>query len=99
MSVELPDWLSAAIDDAKRGHHRCADASEFSHGDGLTPPGLEDVPPTEGGRYHGRTPLIDPDIRMSRGQMSRARRHCQLEQSEGDFRRFASAIHQVACDV
>jgi len=26
-------------------------------------------------------------------------RHCQLEQSEGDFRRFASAIHQVACDV
>ena len=29
----------------------------------------------------------------------RSRRHCQLEQSEGDFRRFASAIHQVACDV
>ena len=29
----------------------------------------------------------------------RPRRHCQLEQSEGDFRRFASAIHQVACDV
>ena len=28
-----------------------------------------------------------------------ADRHCQLEQSEGDFRRFASAIHQVACDV
>jgi hypothetical protein len=25
-------------------------------------------------------------------------RHCQLEQSERDFRRFASAIHQVACD-
>ena len=24
------------------------------------------------------------------------KRHCQLEQSEGDFRRFASAIHQVA---
>ena len=24
-------------------------------------------------------------------------RHCQLEQSEGDFRRFASAIYQVAC--
>ena len=27
------------------------------------------------------------------------RGHCQLEQSEGDFRRFASAIHQVACDL
>ena len=26
-------------------------------------------------------------------------RHCQIEQSEGDFRRFACAIHQVACDV
>ena len=26
-------------------------------------------------------------------------RHCQLQQSEGDFRRFASAIHQVACDL
>ena len=26
-------------------------------------------------------------------------RQCQLEQSEGDFRRFASAIHQVACDI
>ena len=25
--------------------------------------------------------------------------HCQLEQSEGDFRRFASAIRQVACDL
>ena len=28
-----------------------------------------------------------------------AAEHCQLEQFEGDFRRFASAIHQVACDV
>ena len=28
-----------------------------------------------------------------------SKRHCQLEQSEGDFRRFASASHQVACDV
>ena len=26
-------------------------------------------------------------------------RHCQLEQSEGDFCRFASATHQVASDV
>jgi hypothetical protein len=32
-------------------------------------------------------------------QWRRAGGHCQLEQSEGDFRRFASAIHQVACDV
>ena len=26
-------------------------------------------------------------------------RHCQLEQSEGDFPRFASAIHPLACDL
>ena len=25
--------------------------------------------------------------------------NCQLEQSEGDFRRFSSAMHQVACDL
>ena len=34
-----------------------------------------------------------------RDRPSGSGRHCQLEQSEGDFRRFASAIHQVACDV
>ena len=30
---------------------------------------------------------------------SRGHGHCQLEKFEGDFRRFASTIHQVACDV
>ena len=35
-----------------------------------------------------------PDRRRRRGPG-----HCELEQSEGDFRGFASAIHQVACDV
>lgn len=33
-----------------------ADAGEFSWGPGLTPPGLEDAPPHEGGRYRGTTP-------------------------------------------
>jgi hypothetical protein len=49
---------------------------------------------------------IKDEIRRLRDQGQRqpsapipAQRHCQLEQSEGDFRRFASAIHQVACDV
>jgi transposase len=36
--------------------------------------------------------LEDAGIKKPKG-------HCQLEQSVGDFRRFASAIHQVACDV
>ena len=68
---------SAAVDrdrDAKRpgwrSRHR-ADAREFSHGRGLTPPGLEDAREVEGGRYHGRTPPVARDIRMGEGQMSR----------------------------
>ena len=69
MSV-IPDWLDAAIDRAKCGPHR-PDASEFSQGRGLTPPGLEDATEAEGGRYHGRTPPVARDIRMGEGQMSR----------------------------
>ena len=71
MSV-IPDWLDAAIDRAKCGPHR-PDASEFSHGRGLTPPGLEDANEAEGGRYQGRTPPVARDIRMGEGQMSRLR--------------------------
>jgi hypothetical protein len=37
--------------------------------------------------------------RTNETRFEASRRHCELEQSEGDFRRFASAIHQVACDV
>ena len=43
-----------------------------------------------------RLPGADP---AAGGQGVDGGGHCQLEQSEGDFRRFASAIHQVACDV
>lgn len=32
------------------------EAGEYSWGAGLTPPGLEDAPPREGGRYRGKTP-------------------------------------------
>ena len=38
-------------------------------------------------------------IRRASAAVDLSSGHCQLEQSEGDFRRFASAIHQVACDV
>ena len=40
-----------------------------------------------------------PTRRRPRAATRAGSGHCQLEQSEGDFRRFASAIHQVACDV
>lgn len=37
------------------------DAGEMSWGPGLTPPGLEDVPPAQGGGYRGKTPRADAD--------------------------------------
>lgn len=41
-------------------HGRTAGESEFSFGPGLTPPGLEDAPPSlGGGRYHGLAPTMD----------------------------------------
>lgn len=41
------------------------DVSEFGWGSGLTPPGLEDAPPAEGGRYHGKAPDCEPHIRVN----------------------------------
>ncbi len=41
-------------------------ASEFSWGPGITPPGLDDASPREGGRYHGKTPPGEDRIGVSR---------------------------------
>lgn len=41
-------------------------ASEFSWGPGITPPGLENAPPRDGGRYHGTTPPGENHIGVSR---------------------------------
>ena len=47
-----------------------------------------------------RVPLGDDEHQRAVGEnQQRSPPHCQLEQSEGDFRRFASAIRQLACDV
>ena len=48
-------------------------ASEFSYGNGLNPPGLENADPAEGGRYHGKSPRQDRDIRM--GKNHQHKRH------------------------
>lgn len=40
--------------------------SEFSWGPGITPPGLENASPREGGRYHGHTPPGENRIGVSR---------------------------------
>ena len=68
----IPDWLDAAIERAKRGPYR-ADASEFIFGRGLTSPGLEDAPPSKGGRYHGPHPASrtrHSDERVSDGPLA-----------------------------
>jgi hypothetical protein len=41
-------------------------SSEFSWGDGLTPKGLENAPPSEGGRYRGTSPPSGPQVGVSR---------------------------------
>jgi hypothetical protein len=41
-------------------------ASEFSWGDGLTPPGLESAPYADGGMYKGQSPPSENHIGVSR---------------------------------
>ncbi len=41
--------------------------SEFSWGPGPTPPGLEDAPPSQGGRYKGMAPPVDMTADAVRG--------------------------------
>lgn len=48
------EWLKANAADYG------PDAGEFSWGAGLTPPGLDDEPPSRGGRYRGKAPAT-PD--------------------------------------
>ncbi|WP_167374110.1 hypothetical protein [Mycobacterium paraffinicum] len=55
MNGDHADWFGKLVFDAKHAQRR-GGATEFSHGPGLTPPGLEDAAPAEGGRYHGKTP-------------------------------------------
>lgn len=40
-------------------HGRTAGGSEHSWGEGLNPPGFEDAPPSQGGRYRGMAPPVD----------------------------------------
>jgi hypothetical protein len=50
-----------------------SEASEFDYGPGLTPKGLENAPPSEGGRYHGRLATVD-DPPANNVQVCRDRR-------------------------
>jgi hypothetical protein len=43
-----------------------SEASEFSWGPGLTPKGLENAPPSEGGRYRGQTPSCPNQVGVFR---------------------------------
>lgn len=37
---------------------------EYSWGPGLTPQGLEDAPPSQGGRYRGKSPATEDDLNL-----------------------------------
>lgn len=37
---------------------------EYSWGPGLSPPGLEDAPPSQGGRYRGKSPATEGDLNL-----------------------------------
>ncbi len=77
-------------------HGRTAGESEFSFGPGLTPPGLEDAPPSLGGRYHGMAPPVD----MSLAVAAEAAR-LQRRQAEFDKQRAAelAVVAQAAARV
>jgi hypothetical protein len=61
------DGLSCGLGSAQRKGNADRE-SEFSHGRGLVPPHLEDAPPSEGGRYRGRTPPAEPKVKLARGE-------------------------------
>ena len=96
--AERPD---VTVETVRRGDERLGDGgvpadrvaaqafSSFNHATIVT---------VEGGAQPG-DPIEIVVKGPGEGATAYGHRHCQLEQSEGDFRRFASAIHQVACDV
>jgi len=77
-------------------HGRTDGGSEHSWGEGLTPPGLEDAPPSQGGRYRGMAPPVD----MSLAVVAEAAR-LQRRQAEFDEQRAAelAAVAQAAARV
>lgn len=58
------DWPDCAAVRLER--ENVNNASEYSYGDGLTPPGKENVSPADGGRYHGKTPPPEPRVSVGR---------------------------------
>ena len=57
------------------------------------------IRPAHGGTQLGASCDTHVGRRRPRIPFTRRNRHCQLEQFEGDFRPFACAIDQVACDI
>ncbi|MDV8008624.1 hypothetical protein R4P65_27560 [Rhodococcus sp. IEGM 1318] len=54
------------------------DASEFSWGTGMTPKGLEEAPPSQGGRYRGTTPLSPAAAALDKAERDRLAREAGL---------------------
>jgi len=76
-------------------HGRTAGESEFSWGEGLTPRGFEDAPPSQGGRYRGMAPPVD----MSPAVAADAARLLRREEEFDEQRAAELAVAQAAARV
>jgi len=76
-------------------HGRTPGPSEFSWGAGLTPLGLEDALPGQGGRYRGMAPPVDMSPAVAESAAGLQRR-----QAEFDAQRAAElAVAQAAASA
>ncbi len=78
-------------------HGRTSGESEYSHGAGLTPPGLEDAPLSLGGRYRGMAPPVDMSLAVRADAARLHRRQAQFdEERAADMSAVAQAAARVA---
>jgi len=77
-------------------HGRTAGGSEHSWGEGLTPPGLEDAPPSQGGRYRGMAPPVDMSPAVAASAARLLRREAEFDAQRAADMAVAQAAARVA---
>jgi len=77
-------------------HGRIPSPSEFSWGPGLTPPGLEDAPPSLGGRYRGTAPPVDMSPAVAASAARLLRREAEFDEQRAAELAVAQAAARVA---
>ncbi len=78
-------------------HGRTSGESEFSWGPGLAPPGFENAPPADGGRYRGMAPPVDMSLAVRADAARLLRREAEFdEQRAAELAAVALAAARVA---